>query len=122
MKLNLEKSLKEKYPDLLEEITEFCHDDGWYKLLDELLEKIEAYSIDYPDVDKVKFIQIKEKFGGLRAYCYGGDESTDKMIREVEEKSRSICETCSSDVARIRSNHGYMMCRCDFCWNKLNKN
>ena len=43
MKLNLEKSLIDKYPDLLEEITEISHEDGWYQIIDELLEKIDAY-------------------------------------------------------------------------------
>ena len=124
MKLNLEKSLIDKYPDLLEEITEISHEDGWYQIIDELLEKIDAYLTDYPNVDKVKFVQIKEKFGGLRTYAYGGDDLTHRMIRDAEEKSRITCEICSSTIAKIRTNEnrGWLMCRCDNCWNYQNRN
>jgi len=122
MKLSLEKSLKDKYPDLLEEITEFSHEDGWYKILDDLLEKLQAYLTDYPNVEQLKFIQIKEKFGSLRAYTYGGDDSTYRMIRDTEEQSFTTCEVCGSTMAKIRKDKGIMMCRCDYCWNKLNKN
>lgn len=119
MKFNLEKSLKEKYSNLLEEIYEFEHHDGWYKLIDDLFEKLEAYLIDYPNLDKIKFVQIKEKFGILRLYAYGGDDISDKMIRETEEKSRTICEMCGSSFGRIRTTNGLWACRCDFCLNKF---
>jgi hypothetical protein len=122
MKLNLVNSLKEKYPELLEEIFEIEFEDGWYKLIDELLEKIDAYLIDYPDVDKIKFVQLKEKFGGLRAYVYGGDDSTHRMIRDTEEASRTTCESCGSPTASIKRNNSLLMCRCNTCWIKLNKN
>ena len=38
-------------------------------------------------VPAVKIVQIKEKFGGLRTYAYGGDDSTHRMIRDAEEKN-----------------------------------
>lgn len=41
--------------------------DGWYDLLDDLLEFIDSYLTDYKFID-LQFRQVKEKFGGLRLY------------------------------------------------------
>ena len=70
------------------------------------------------------FNEFQQKFGGLRTYAYGGDDSTHRMIRDAEEKSRITCEICGSNVAKIRTNgsRGWLMCRCDNCWNYQNRN
>lgn len=40
--------------------------------------------------------QVKEKFGGLRFYVSGGDETTHNMISMVEALSYRVCEECGT--------------------------
>lgn len=40
--------------------------------------------------------QVKEKFGGLRFYCRGGDEATRGMIRMAEAWASVTCEVCGN--------------------------
>jgi len=40
--------------------------------------------------------QVKEKFGGLRVYYYGGNEYTRGLIGMAESLSYSVCEECGT--------------------------
>lgn len=76
MKQKLELKLIKKYPNLFRDykgdMRQTClawgmeHGDGWYKLLDEIGQKL-------TDIDAEKYVvadQVKEKFGGLRFYYH----------------------------------------------------
>jgi hypothetical protein len=39
-------------------------------------------------------LQIKEKYGGLRAYCGGTTNEFFDIIDQAEEESYTICEEC----------------------------
>ena len=58
---------------------------GWYKLIEPIIKYIEEYNQDKKEEDKIKIIQIKEKFGELRFYTNFGTEELHKMIEEAEE-------------------------------------
>jgi hypothetical protein len=45
--------------------------------------------------------QIKEKFGGLRAYCYGADEFIRGAIEMAESMSYIICEV-TGEKGKVR--------------------
>mgnify|MGYP003341851229 CR=1 FL=1 len=67
--------------------------EGWASLIDEVFDMLNAMQ------NPPKIIQVKEKWGGLRIYdsaVYTTDIPTDfeKLIRDVEDRSFSICETC----------------------------
>lgn len=69
--------------------------DGWFQLLWDLSTKIDAHLKSHPELKKhFSPTQVKEKFGGLRFYFYGGDEVIDKYVEEAEELSYTICELC----------------------------
>jgi hypothetical protein len=119
MDTKLEAKLVEKYPNLYSryggDIRETCMGwgmscgDGWFKLLDELSANLEPLNI--------VAAQVKEKFGGLRFYIEGCDESVyDKvyaLIDEAEHQSYKICETCGKD-GELRQG-GWMVTACDEC-------
>lgn len=70
--------------------------DGWYDLIYTLCESIQSY-IDqntHKDIPQVVVEQVKEKFGTLRFYTYGGDRLTQGMIWFAESMSSKICMTC----------------------------
>lgn len=50
-----------------------------------------------PDpIPEVEFVQIKEKFGSLRIYIYGGDEYIEGVIDMAEDMSYMTCEKCGN--------------------------
>lgn len=90
--------------------------NGWYKLVDELLEEIEK--IIQPDDELFSVFQIKEKFAGLRFYVENGNEEINELINQAEAKSYSICEFCGSeDNINIRKS-SWWVASCDTCFNK----
>jgi hypothetical protein len=95
--------------------------DGWYALLDELMGSITNYikrnSPDKHNPIVVKATQIKEKFGGLRFYIYGGDNHIDGMISFAENMSYRICETCGTTVG-VGQTKGWIY---TICWDCLQK-
>lgn len=88
--------------------------DGWYNIINTLCHQIQSYiddrnsrrefllqknphNIPIPDeVHQVVAVQIKEKFGTLRFYTDGGDETTNGMIRMAEAMSAVTCEECGA--------------------------
>ena len=71
--------------------------DGWYDLLWEASNKIEAEILRMPEEERKNFkaAQIKEKFGGLRFYMEGGENDViDNAILEAEKLSYITCEKC----------------------------
>ena len=139
MKIELEKNLVEKYPDLYKDYGGdpkttcmawgFECGDGWYDLIDELSFLVAPYG--------VVAIQVKEKFGGFRFYYRGpsgmsdeDSETVEKIVDEYEERSYHICEICgepgtlSSEFAECKDcqywqgnkyNELWMYVRCTEC-------
>lgn len=119
MKKELEQKLVEKYPQLFKEYggdpRQTCmawgmaHGDGWYKILEQLCEKIK-------DTDTT-FLQIKEKFGMLTIYFTSDEEVHDRVsvaINEAELKSLEICEICGEKAKRVNSG-GWLSTHCKVC-------
>jgi hypothetical protein len=102
--------------------------DGWVPLLNTLCYQIQSY-IDfrkesnerieenkkkYPDYDQKPFdlipqvvvTQVKEKYGTLRFYYDGGDETIDGMVRMAEAMSAIMCEQCG-DLGAMRGRHWF---------------
>ncbi len=85
---------------------------GWSDLLKRLVIDLIALGWDG------EIHQVKEKFGGLRFYTGGLTEEMDARVRQAEEEASKACEACGAP-GLIRSNGGWMMCRCDGCWKKV---
>ena len=113
--------LLKKYPKLLEgmtkNITESCLafgiecGDGWYKILDAALEKIQALA------PGARVSQIKEKYGTLRFYLGSANGDAFDIADMAESLSEITCETCG-DPGKVRNNNGWYMTRCEKCWEK----
>ena len=135
MKPKLDKQLCKKYPYIFRDRnaseTETCMcwgfpDDGWYKLIEDICEKI----VEIKKKSGIQYVadQVKEKFGGLRFTCHD-DKRLLKISREVrsvyrnelrafisnrEMESFSICEVCGSNQGKL-SKTGWIKCLCDNC-------
>jgi hypothetical protein len=130
MKEELELKLVEKYPTILKDYRGDCKKtcmawgmecgDGWYDLLDKVLNKLDY--ISKTSGTQVVATQIKEKYGTLRFYYdtivttdLNLDEAIDEIISDVvsaaERKSESICEMCGK-WGELYDN-GWWKVRCD---------
>jgi hypothetical protein len=114
MKKELELKLVEKYPTILQDyggdMQKTCMHwgmecgDGWYNLLDNLLEKLD-YISNHSGVQVIAD-QIKEKFGTLRFY-YSTIIKTDLNIEPIVDEIISDIIMCAErQSARICENTG----------------
>jgi len=88
--------------------------DGWFPLVYEIAQMITDYVKLYPEADCATF-QVKEKFGGLRFYINGGDETLRRAIMNMCQKSLAICELCSAPATSRQSHTGAVRTLCDAC-------
>jgi hypothetical protein len=91
---------------------------GWFPIIYELLDKIQAIVDKTPELKDIQVTEIKEKYGGLRFYInYGTDEIFD-IIDEYEKKSFTVCERCG-DPGKLRKNdYRWYKTLCDNCYDK----
>lgn len=74
---------------------------GWWPLIEGLSSTIAAHENHLRKYDTTEFqpvvvAQIKEKFGNLRFYHYGGDEFVTGAVSLAEHLSGTICEQCGA--------------------------
>ena len=104
--------------------------DGWKEILSSLcfmiaqhernIEGNNKYLISQNrepvEYEPVKFTQIKEKFGGLRVYYYGGNEYVRGLVGMAECWSYNTCEKCGEKGSK--RGKGWITVLCDKCDNK----
>ena len=108
---DLPEELRGILPDVCyAECISFDVDAGWHSLLKDLLVFIAERNPD------IRVHQVKEKFGGLRFYIYGGNEEMRGAIRMAEAMSHKICENCG--VPGHKQPGGWIRTLCDPCQEK----
>lgn len=123
-----EKLLADRFPDFWNDLygdetaTCMAHGfqcgDGWFQLIWNLCEEIEA-ALKSDPVEGFKVEQVKEKFGSLRFYVSDENPRIEHAIKQAGELSEVTCENCGSREGRIRVSNGWHTCRCGYCWTKL---
>ena len=96
MSPELTAKLIEQYPEQFKNLKYLECDDGWYEILSRLC-YIVNNRLDYKKrvnepLGYFGWSQIKEKFGGLRAYSSGADEYIRGAIEMAESMSYITCE------------------------------
>jgi hypothetical protein len=79
--------------------------NGWFNILDHLMGNIQDH-IDWKNrkeevVAQVTLDQVKEKFGTLRFYYSGGDDTVRGMVRMAESMSAVTCEECGNPGKQV---------------------
>jgi hypothetical protein len=123
MHKHLEDLLVKKYPTIFKrhggDMKDTCMHwgiavgDGWFKIIDELCEKLSKYP-------EIVAEQVKEKFGGLRFYIDGVPSEIHDEIYNIiaiaEDKSFKTCETCGKEGKPIKG--GWIKIQCVECFEK----
>lgn len=110
------KRMEERFPAMfVGAYGGFAIGKGWWHIIEALCANIQSH-IDWQNrkeqvVAQVTVDQIKEKFGGLRFYYTGGDDTIHGMVRIAEAWADSSCETCG-DKGERRSG-GWVRTLCD---------
>jgi hypothetical protein len=132
MKQELQEKLYKTYPSIFKQKDLTCQetamcwgfacDDGWYTLIDELCGNIENrlqnVNRNKPKDDHLicEAVQVKEKFGGLRFYIYGGDDYISGLIDLAESLSRHICSKCGNKSDHVNKiDRGWIHTLCTEC-------
>ena len=89
----------------------FACGEGWKGIVTGLCERLEA--LGRP---RLKIVQIKEKFGGLRIYVEGGNKATFALVQEAEAASSAVCERCGAPGTK--TSDGRLLTLCPACQNK----
>lgn len=97
--------------------------DGWFSLLWALCIQIEGYYKSLELMGKelpppVVFTQIKEKFGTLNVYFYGGDSTVRNYVNFAETMSMLVCEQCGSTTEVHQRKRGWVSFACLKCVEK----
>ena len=105
MSPELTDKLIKQYPEQFKNLKYLECDDGWYEILSRLCYIVNNH-LDYKKrlnepLESFCWSQIKEKFGGLRAYCYGADEYIRGAIEMAESISYITCEV-TGEKGKIR--------------------
>lgn len=91
--------------------------DGWFKLLDTLMNQIKTYC-KWSKIEPIKIKQIKEKFGMLSFYYDGGDDYIRGLVNMTEAMSRKTCEYCGTMDNMGRTKYGWLRNICQGCHSK----
>jgi hypothetical protein len=87
---------------------------GWAPILTQLHADVMALDPEYT------VGQVKQKFGGLRAYLNFRHPGVPALVRVAEEQSMKTCEDCGNP-GHVRSRpprHSWMLALCDLCVEK----
>jgi len=104
MSPELQNQLFEKYPEQFKNLKYIECGDGWYDLLYRLCNTIQNRidsNLRQGNESNFYWVQIKEKFSGLRAYEEGSDDYMRGAISMAETMSYSICEY-SGEKGKLR--------------------
>lgn len=104
MRLELEQKLAQDFPTLFkgkdkpvtESLMAFgCEcDDGWYRIIRSMCHALHVHFKNQQI--EFEFTQVKEKYGGLRVYFFGGDAFVDGVVCMAEEMAYKTCEICGN--------------------------
>jgi len=97
---------------------------GWYKLIWDLSEKLEALIIKYKEENpgeewSPRAMQVKEKMGGLRFYLSGETDEMSKEVEKAEQIADETCEECGKPGA-LKHRGTWYRTLCDDCRDKEN--
>ncbi len=91
---------------------------GWWPMIEKAAAAIDSFNVANPE-NPIEVSQIKQKFGGLRIYCYNAPEDIRQLIDEAVAASWHTCEKCGSTTGVITNLEGYRLTLCPACRKEI---
>jgi len=89
-------------------------DDGWFKIIWDLFERLEPLVAESAAEGPFEVIQIKQKMGGLRVHLSRENEAIEDAIRMACETSVITCERCG-EPGVLDCENGWYQTLCTSC-------
>jgi hypothetical protein len=89
---------------------------GWMTLFLQMCEDLKEPLEKAGLLNKFRFLQVKEKYGRLRAYNTGGTEEVYNIISKYEFLSEQVCSECGKPA--VAMTRGWI---CPFCEEHIKK-
>jgi hypothetical protein len=86
------------------EVLEDKNLNGWRKLVTRFYDHLP---------EAVDVVSVYQKWGGLRFDIRPDDYETERLIEDIEQESRTICEICGELASEVRKN-GETRTLCEF--------
>lgn len=86
-----------------------CVDPGWAALLTLLHLRLEQLDPAY------EVVQVKEKFGGLRAYIISESREAQDLTNSYTSLSEHVCEMCGKEGECAAGGRFWMKTLCEHC-------
>jgi len=86
---------------------------GWRPIVEAFESAFNIYKLEQVQ-GWCEIVDIKEKYGRLRIYVDGYDETIDKMVKQAEHAAELVCEKCGKP-GRIREERIWIKTLCDEC-------
>lgn len=96
--------------------------NGWFKAFGiDMLEELRAECIKFNYLNKLRIMDIKEKYGGLRFYVgpIPKDSKIFDIINKYEEMSYHYCMICGRPAETV-NNCGWLETICESCQSVIN--
>jgi hypothetical protein len=101
--------------------TEYYFGKGWEIGFGKFwLEDLRKACIETNYLDKLYFVQVKEKYASLRAYPNAAPQQVYDVLNKYEYISQYICYQCGSPEASVVNDYGWYLPMCKKCWDKFN--
>lgn len=94
--------------------------EGWFPLIEPILQYIQSYNKDKAEEYQIVVYQIKEKWGILQLEIGNYPDELAKMIEAAEKASTTTCEKCGAPGS-LRDCRGWYHTLCDKCFEKQQK-
>lgn len=114
---------RRKYPDLFDiggYFISFGFGPGWEHIVDLACSRIQRENEKFKPEDRMKIVQVKEKFGGLRLYTNMYTDETEKIIDIAERAAAETCENCGSKED-VSAKGGWIKTYCAKCHEALGR-
>ena len=83
-------------------------------MIEKVASAIDSYNAANPE-SPIEVSQIKQKFGGLRIYCYNAPEDIRQLIDLAVNASWHTCERCGASEGVTTNLEGYRLTLCPDC-------
>lgn len=87
---------------------------GWDKLFLQMCEDLKKQLVKDEDLERFRFLQIKEKYNRMECYNNGCSEAAHRIIDKYTHMAKYVCTVCGRPA--YWETQSYVASYCEQCW------